>query len=578
MREPRARVIDRAIGTVTPRRWRGSRYARRGEAATRAALLVAGGTLVWAAACGNGNNFKPPPDGGDSTDAAFNPDCALCGVETSTKDAPTYDPCHVPPDNGSDNAPQCTAPPAPPNSFDPVTKWTWTEPSTAQASESTFGSMVIPLVADMVDTNGDGQVNLCDTPSVIVTTGGGQPDALGFVWMLSGDKGALQAQFDGNVDASLTPALGDLDGDGIAEVVFENTSGNVVIYDNKGHIKFTGDKSPYGHYYAAIAIYDLDGLGKPAIIAGSSVFSNQGKLLWSNTFASQADSFGDTGTAPTVADLDGDGFPEVIFSNATYHHDGTLYWKSADGISGMPQVADLNGDGLPEVFMARADGLQVLAHDGTQLMAPLSSFDPNTGFTCWHKPGAIGDFDGTGHPSLMDGSCAHFGIWHVGPSALSLLWSQPIADPSGVAGSTAFDFLGRGIADAVYGDQGNLWVYDGKTGSLEFSEVRNSGTLIEFPVVADCDNDGSADILVVSNNNGSSGVYKHTLEVFQDSQKRWAPTRRIWNQHAYHVTNVREDGTIPAHMKPSWKYLNTFRTNAQIQPGGDCAPPPPNPN
>jgi hypothetical protein len=69
----------------------------------------------------------------------------------------------------------------------------------------------------------------------------------------------------------------------------------------------------------------------------------------------------------------------------------------------------------------------------------------------------------------------------------------------------------------------------------------------------------------------------HTIAVYQDAQRRWWPTRRIWNQHAYHVTNVREDGTIPAHMKPSWKYENTFRINSHIQPGGDCKPPVPNP-
>jgi hypothetical protein len=44
--------------------------------------------------------------------------------------------------------------------------------------------------------------------------------------------------------------------------------------------------------------------------------------------------------------------------------------------------------------------------------------------------------------------------------------------------------------------------------------------------------------------------------------------RRIWNQHTYHVTNVREDGTIPQHEQPSWTRLNTFRTNAQINSTG----------
>ena len=118
-------------------------------------------------------------------------------------------------------------------------------------------------------------------------------------------------------------------------------------------------------------------------------------------------------------------------------------------------------------------------------------------------------------------------------------------------------------------------VFDGKTGQQYFTLPRASGTLIEYPVVADIDNDQSADILVVSNTNFQG--YMHTIEAFQDTQKRWKPTRRIWNQHAYHVTNVREDGTIPKQMQKSWQKLNTFRTNSQIQPGGDCAPPPPNP-
>jgi hypothetical protein len=43
------------------------------------------------------------------------------------------------------------------------------------------------------------------------------------------------------------------------------------------------------------------------------------------------------------------------------------------------------------------------------------------------------------------------------------------------------------------------------------------------------------------------------------------------------VSNVREDGTIPAHPKPSWLGLNTFRTNAEVQAGQNCAPAPPNP-
>jgi hypothetical protein len=487
--------------------------------------------------------------------------------------------CVVPPGSGTGNAPVCTQPAAPPNSFDAVIKWTWTEPVAQQAGTSNVGSMVVPLVAEMVDTNGDGQVNLCDIPSVIVTVNGGGVHQPGYIFMLSGDKGEVQAIFDGQVDSSVTPALGDIDGDGYSEVVTNDPDGHLVVYDHTGHIKFSSPQvleyyADLYQYCGAISIYDLNADGSPEIIEGFEVLDNMGNHLWSVDQSMWDGQF--YCPAMTAADLDGDGYPEVIFGNGAYHRDGSVYW-TIDAPPGQPQVADFDGDGIPEIFLARQDGLLVLAHDGTQIIGPTQSFDPGTDLVCWSKAGAVGDFDGTGHASIMDGSCDHFGVWRVGASALSLLWDQPIADPSGIASSTAFDMLGRGFADAIYGDEAHLWVYDGLTGALELMGNRSSGTLIEYPVVADVDNDGSADIVVVSNTGGSSGgVYSNTVEVFQDSMNRWAPTRRIWNQHAYHVTNVNEDGTIPVHMTNSWTYLNTFRMNSQIQPGGDCAPPPGN--
>ena len=42
-------------------------------------------------------------------------------------------------------------------------------------------------------------------------------------------------------------------------------------------------------------------------------------------------------------------------------------------------------------------------------------------------------------------------------------------------------------------------------------------------------------------------------------------TRRIWNQHAYHVTNINEDGTVPRREEPNWlnPRLNNYRMNVQ---------------
>jgi hypothetical protein len=92
-------------------------------------------------------------------------------------------------------------------------------------------------------------------------------------------------------------------------------------------------------------------------------------------------------------------------------------------------------------------------------------------------------------------------------------------------------------------------------------------------VVADVDNDGSAEVIVVSNDHAwNNAEPSPTVQVIRDVEDRWIQARRIWNQHTYHVTNVREDGTIPQHEPKHWLELNTFRTQAQIEGGVVCQP------
>ena len=162
-------------------------------------------------------------------------------------------------------------------------------------------------------------------------------------------------------------------------------------------------------------------------------------------------------------------------------------------------------------------------------------------------------------------SAHHYSAFHGDGS---VMWSTSVADQSGIAAGTAFDFLGDGHTEAMYADEQNMFVFD-SGGQVIFQIPRTSVTLAEYPIVADIDNDGSAEIVVVSNPYGPPSP---TVQVIRDREDRWIAARRIWNQHAYHVTNVREDGTIPAHEQPSWQHLNSFRANAQIETGGVCVP------
>ena len=112
--------------------------------------------------------------------------------------------------------------------------------------------------------------------------------------------------------------------------------------------------------------------------------------------------------------------------------------------------------------------------------------------------------------------------------------------------------LGDAVAEAIYADENQIYIFDGVTGNVNLTQPRASGTLIEYPVVAAIDNDASAEIVYVSNYGNGAGNGA-TVSVTRDAMDRWIPARRIWNQYSYHVTNVREDGTIPPVMKKSWE-------------------------
>ena len=96
--------------------------------------------------------------------------------------------------------------------------------------------------------------------------------------------------------------------------------------------------------------------------------------------------------------------------------------------------------------------------------------------------------------------------------------------------------------------------------------------VIEYPVVADVDNDGAAEIVITSNEGTENFQTAAAVQVIHDRDERWVPARRIWNQHTYHVTNVREDAVIPQFESPWWESLNTFRTQAQSEGGRTCLP------
>ncbi|MBQ0015709.1 MAG: gliding motility-associated C-terminal domain-containing protein, partial [Bacteroidales bacterium] len=102
-------------------------------------------------------------------------------------------------------------------------------------------------------------------------------------------------------------------------------------------------------------------------------------------------------------------------------------------------------------------------------------------------------------------------------------------------GMTAFDFNLDGKTEMLICDQSRIRVVDGNGNTMNtfnFSEV----TIMQYPVIADVDNDGHAEIVSVG-----SGK----LNIFKSVGQPWAPARNVWNQYIYNVTCVNNDLTVP---------------------------------
>ncbi len=455
---------------------------------------------------------------------------------------------------------------AQPDSFEPAIQWTWDAPDGRE-------SAVSPLVGNFTDDNGDGKIEPCgDIPDLVVVSSNSF-EGRGHVYVLDGATGAPHFKIPDNVDLTVTPAIGDIDGDGLLEIVAAVnpglTSDNLAAFEHDGTAKWVStDSWDFGEAtYSAIALADLDNDGDIEIMAGTHVHDHTGTRLW--TAASGYVS--GYGTATAAADLDGDGDLEVVLGHAAYHHDGSQYYLAAGVEPGYPHIADLDGDPEPEVLITSIGGLSMVEHTGQVKYQGVRPTGDAPTSSAWIRPAAVHDFDGNGVSEFATSSANNYTVYN---GDATIVWSAPISDLSGSAAGTAFDFLGDAMAEAMYADETNFFIFN-EVGIPYFSVPRSSGTIIEYPVVADLDNDGSAEIAVVSMLGPRSLQTAATVQVIRDKEDRWIQARRIWNQHTYHVTNVNENGTIPQFEAPSWKALNTFRTQAQIDDGGICKPPPP---
>lgn len=435
--------------------------------------------------------------------------------------------------------------------FNPVVEWQKTAWTVAPAYNQV---MMAPIVAEL---DGD------DIPDIIyVTYTGNSYLSAGVLRAISGDgqKEVLSIADQGVLGSSGLSA-GDIDGDGLVEIIAFAAGDVVKAFEHDGTLKWTSP-SIAGHVaypgMAAPSIADLEGDGDPEIIAGRAILNSDGTLRGAGAYGTGAPTYGSTSFAADI--LNEDGIQEVIVGNAIYNPDGEAYWYNMQS-DGYPAIADFDLDGQAEIIVVGPGTVRLQDAAGIVLWDVTNPAGIG-------GPPTIADYDGDGLPEVGVAGSAGYVVFDTDGS---ILWQVPTQDASSaVTGSSVYDFEGDGIADVVYADEINLYVYSGIDGSVKLKyEPHNSGTLIEYPIVVDVDNDGQVEIVVGHNNLIESSF---GLTVIGDMDKSWRPGRKIWNQHAYNITNVNDDGTIPAAPPPNWLSYNNFRSGDLSEPDGLKAP------
>ena len=512
-----------------------------------------------------------------------------------------------------------------------VVKWKWgydPDPVEYSGRPDVWST---PAVARIYDANCDGKVDMSDPPQLVFVSGNAMQNCCqctgqspsqcqtGVLRMLDGASGKEiwsldQAKPGVYGFAGVSVAVGDIDGDKQLDILALTGDGYLAMIDAHGQVLrlsdhpaggATGDGFGWG---GALSLGDMDGDGFPEISYGHTLFETTNGALTRLWVGAQGE--GASPDYPTLStaishfvDLDGDGQLELLAGRTAYRKDGTLLWNKA-GNDGFTAVGDFDGDGAPEVVLVASGTLRVLRGiDGSDWLGPLTL--PGTGAG---GPPTVADFDGDGEREIGVAQQNFYSVIKpdLGTLTLTVLWSQTNHDmSSAVTGSSVFDFEGDGKAEVVYKDECYQWVYDGATGAVLFTTSAQSFTATEASLVADVDGDGHAEMVIVNNSadptqwtcaeHNAPGVIvpPHTqafpvwtpapsgpgyrgITVLGDAANSWVGTRTLWNQHAYHVTNICDPrdsacgpgayyGQIPPHELDNWQqpWLNDFRQNVQ---------------
>jgi hypothetical protein len=361
----------------------------------------------------------------------------------------------------------------------------------------------------------------------------------------------------GGWDRASSPAIADIDGNGIDDVVVGHEDGWVKVFRDGTGNSLPGWPQPAiisGNSPTAIesspTVADLDRDGRPEIIQGVGstlvqdqpgglvVFRADGsvKCRWAGVdnmriwgMTTKPDGYPEgVFSTPAVGDVDGDAFPDIVFGGwDSYVHvlnrdcqETVPRLFNDDTIWSSPSLYDVDGDGRMEIFIGGD------SHAGGSENWPggiVRALDYRNGglFQLWevkpaevvHSSIAIGDIDGDGRLEVVHGTGDFYlgqrgnnpdsfkvFAWHVEDGSAVPGWPQ---STGGVTWSSPVlaDLTGDGVPEVISGSRDHkLYAWRGNGSRLWVVDPAQSGevsTEIQgSAMVGDVTGDGRTEVVI----------------------------------------------------------------------------------
>jgi hypothetical protein len=392
--------------------------------------------------------------------------------------------------------------------------------------------------------------------------------------MLDGRDGSLVLATDvpEHSDDGSTPAVGDADGVSGLEYVTPRWN-STMVYDVSGDawttIAVPGMEDEGGHSgddeIVSLVDIDQDGLAEVVLPSGSYSLDGTPVAAYPGFGAPMAVS----SNGLLTVDLDGDSFPEVVNSQGVWNpRDGTgNAWSKSVDPGWWFYGATVDVDGVRQIYFQNARDLLHMA-DADSTIAWQQTLDSWVDLEHLHGSlVALGDADGDGSPELCTFGEHDLLLFDLDGNEIQR-WDISTGVPWETAsgGCSMADLDADGDFEVLAQSGAGFFIFDGQTGDeLLFDPAYATTSRDSAPIVADVDGDGSAEIALLT---GVDEKDMQTIVVLGPAKGRWARTRPVWNQFAYDVTSVRDDGTIiGTPVPPSQAYGGVFRA----QPAHDGA-------